>query len=181
MPICKICLTSFPNHIMIDGKVKNVQNRRFCIQCSPFGKHNTRQLDQLSPVHMNKKNCPRCKTEKPGNEFYKRRKGNDFSVYCKRCTSEETIERQHKFKEKCVQYKGGKCQHCGYSQCNAAMEFHHIDPTKKDFTISHSKLTSFNLSIMTELDKCVLLCCRCHREEHQKMVGILGLEPRIQN
>jgi len=43
------------------------------------------------------------------------------------------------------------------------MEFHHLDPSIKKFEISRAKNKSFN-DIKDELDKCVLLCNRCHRE-----------------
>lgn len=52
-----------------------------------------------------------------------------------------------------------------------AFDFHHPDPLEKDFTISE-KMTSWK-RIKPELDKCVLLCCRCHREVHD------GLLPRF--
>lgn len=39
-------------------------------------------------------------------------------------------------KLKAIEYKGGKCQICGYNKCTGALEFHHLDPTKKDFNIS---------------------------------------------
>ena len=35
-----------------------------------------------------------------------------------------------------VDHKGGKCERCGYMKCIDALEFHHIDDTKKDFSIS---------------------------------------------
>ena len=44
------------------------------------------------------------------------------------------------------------------------MDFHHLDPAEKDFTIS-DRMTSFE-AIKKELAKTVLLCCRCHREVH---------------
>lgn len=171
MPICKICNTSFPNHISVNGKVRNLQNRKYCIKCSPFGEHNTRKIDKKSPLEVNKKFCPRCKKEKLGNEFYKRRSDKDFSPYCKECSKEEVICRQRKFKKKCIDYKGGECSECGFSTCDAAMEFHHLDPSKKDFSISRLKLTSFDNRVIKELDKCILLCANCHRMVHTKMVG----------
>ena len=47
---------------------------------------------------------------------------------------------------------------------------HHLDPSKKEFTISQ-RMTSFE-AIQPELEKCVLLCSNHHREVHE------GLHPR---
>jgi hypothetical protein len=168
MPTCKICKLNFPNIIKVDGKEKNVKNRKYCIICSPFGIHNTKQLHLQSPVNIGKKLCPRCHIEKLANCFYMRRDGKDFSVYCKKCSCEEVIERQRKMKHKCVIYKGGSCEICGYNKCDSALEFHHLDPSKKDFSISNMKKTTYNKKIELELDKCRLLCANCHREEHIK-------------
>ena len=68
----------------------------------------------------------------------------------------------------CIEYKGGKCENCGYNKYEGALEFHHIDVSKKDFSISRAKLTSFSDDVKLELDKCRLLCANCHREEHRK-------------
>jgi hypothetical protein len=65
-----------------------------------------------------------------------------------------------------VEYKGGKCSSCGYNKCIAALEFHHLDPSKKDFSISSSGNTRSWNKVKEELDKCVLLCSNCHREVH---------------
>jgi hypothetical protein len=35
-----------------------------------------------------------------------------------------------------IAYKGGECSICGYNKCVAALEFHHLNPSEKDFTIS---------------------------------------------
>lgn len=172
MPNCNLCHSDFPNHLVIDGKLRNVSNRKFCLICSPFGKHNTKKLNQLSPMDIGKKRCPRCLNEKSGDEFYKRRNGKDYSVYCKQCTSDETIERQQRFKRQCVEYKGGKCEKCGYNKCIAALDFHHKNPKDKDFSIAHVKLTTFTDLIKQELDKCQLVCANCHREIHARMVKL---------
>lgn len=66
-----------------------------------------------------------------------------------------------------VNYKGGKCSYCGYNKCITALEFHHQDPLQKDFSISGS---SYSIERMKqEVDKCILLCSNCHREEHEKL------------
>lgn len=71
-----------------------------------------------------------------------------------------------KLKERLVEYKGGKCEICGYNKCITALEFHHLDPGKKDFTIGSSKVLSFE-KCKQEVDKCILVCSNCHREIHE--------------
>ncbi len=110
--------------------------------------------------------CKRCNQTKPVSDFYQKRRSKGFVTYCKKCSKEQVIERQRRFKKLCVDYKGGKCADCDYDRCIAALEFHHIDPFKKDFTISEGKLKQFTDKIKKELDKCLLVCCRCHRERH---------------
>ena len=68
------------------------------------------------------------------------------------------------FLAKIKQAKGGRCEKCGYNTCLGALEFHHIDPTQKDFTISNDH---FRLEeAIEESKKCILLCANCHRELH---------------
>ena len=117
--------------------------------------------------------CKRCNETKTKEEFYRRRTGKDLSPYCKICSNQQTVERQRKFKQKCVEYKGGKCERCGYDTYLGALEFHHKDPSGKDFSVSKARLTTFNENIEKELDKCSCLCANCHREEHAKVKGLL--------
>ena len=72
-----------------------------------------------------------------------------------------------KQKKKAVEYKGGKCVVCDYSKCLAAMDFHHKNPLEKDGygTGALKSHWSFEKN-KKELDKCVLVCVRCHREIH---------------
>lgn len=90
-----------------------------------------------------------------------------------------------RLKEMAVEYKGGKCQLCGYCKCNGSLHFHHVNDNTKSFTIS-GKSISFT-RIKPELDKCILVCANCHGEIHnnlidlptlEKMVAPLGIEPR---
>ena len=69
-----------------------------------------------------------------------------------------------KTKELLVEYKGGKCEFCGYDKCIEALEFHHIDETTKEFAISGS--TKSLEKQKKEADKCYMLCANCHRELH---------------
>jgi hypothetical protein len=49
--------------------------------------------------------------------------------------------RREKVRLMAVSYKGGRCQVCDYDRCIEALEFHHLDPTQKDFGISHKGYT----------------------------------------
>lgn len=70
-------------------------------------------------------------------------------------------------KQKAVDYKGGKCICCGYSGCLAAMDFHHRDPSQKEGYGTGALKTHWTFEKnKPELDKCELVCVRCHREIH---------------
>ena len=66
-----------------------------------------------------------------------------------------------------IQFLGGCCNQCKYNKNMSALEFHHLDPSKKDFQLDVRKIANTNLeSLKKELDKCILLCANCHREKH---------------
>lgn len=65
-----------------------------------------------------------------------------------------------------IDYKGGKCIFCVYSKYIGALDFHHIDPAKKNFKLSMEELYRSWKVIIEEVDKCVLICANCHREIH---------------
>lgn len=85
---------------------------------------------------------------------------------CRKCRVDAVDKRRRTLKIKAVRYKGGSCIKCGYDKCLAALEFHHINPTEKDFSISSYGHTKSWELIKTELDKCILVCANCHREIH---------------
>lgn len=84
---------------------------------------------------------------------------------CKQCNVEAVQRRRYKIKEKAVEYLGGKCCKCGYNKCLGALDFHHKDPSKKEFRIAESNTKSWDRT-KKELDKCILVCANCHRELH---------------
>lgn len=72
-------------------------------------------------------------------------------------------------KQRLINYKGGKCEICGYNKDSpSAYDFHHINPQDKSFTISKYAKLKFDI-LREEVDKCMLLCCRCHAELHDKV------------
>lgn len=80
-------------------------------------------------------------------------------------------------KQKLVEIAGGKCVLCGYDKCQAAMEFHHLDQSSKDFAVTGGRVTRRFELMVAEVRKCVLVCANCHREIHQ---GLFSLEELTQ-
>jgi hypothetical protein len=79
------------------------------------------------------------------------------------------FSKRHQIKHKLVVYKGGKCQKCGYNKIQYlnAFDFHHRDPSIKTSDISTFRTSYENL--LLEVDKCDLLCSRCHAEIHEDL------------
>lgn len=104
--------------------------------------------------------CKHCGETEPS-KFWPKMK-----TTCRSCHGKDIAQRLRDTRDAAINLKGGKCQHCGYDRCNAALEFHHTDPTQKD----PLGLRKTNLeSLMREVDKCILLCSNCHREEHVRL------------
>lgn len=82
---------------------------------------------------------------------------------------DSVLKRRKNLKIMSTQYKGGKCSMCGYDKCIDALEFHHLDPTEKDFSIASSGYTRSWEKIRNELDKCMLVCSNCHKEIHYEL------------
>lgn len=95
--------------------------------------------------------------------FYEK-SGRNGRWKCLKCESELAVLKKQKYKLKMIQYKGGKCEICGYDKNIAALEFHHLNPETKSFTISATQHSWENTK--KELDKCICLCANCHRELH---------------
>lgn len=85
---------------------------------------------------------------------------------CKKCRSEQVQKRRDKLKLMAVEYLGGCCSRCGYSKSVKALQFHHKDPTQKEFGIAYKGYTRSWEAVKTELDKCELVCANCHAELH---------------
>jgi hypothetical protein len=59
--ICKKCNNEFPFHVVVEGKKRNLKTRKFCLDCSPFGKRNTKDLTKDTSVAY----CKDCDESKP--------------------------------------------------------------------------------------------------------------------
>lgn len=143
---CELCGKRFPQRQLVDGVYKNLQRRKYCFECSPFGSGNTRKLDGSSEE-----------------ELVEKKKAADKEKY-RKWQDKARLER----KAKLVEMLGGKCQRCGYDKCLAALSFHHRDPTEKKFALSVKGLCHKWDDIVEEAKKCDLLCMNCHAEEHNE-------------
>jgi hypothetical protein len=86
------------------------------------------------------------------------------SYRCLRCRQERVAERRRAVKRILVSEAGGCCSRCGYDRCIAALQFHHLDPATKSFTLSKNGATQSIERAREEARKCILLCANCHAE-----------------
>ena len=92
---CRKCGEKIPNWYKIDGKNKNLSNRKFCLKCSPYRGHNTKSIDPSSPL----------KKKKPYSQW---------SEKAKQKGKENIYKRGWKRKKNLVELYGGSCKKCGY-------------------------------------------------------------------
>jgi hypothetical protein len=83
----------------------------------------------------------------------------------KKCNACNTKLRRLRNKLKAIELLGGKCIDCGYNDHPAALEFHHKEPSEKEFSIGMVANKSW-ASIEKELKKCELVCSNCHKIKH---------------
>lgn len=128
--------------------------------------------------------CIKCQTVCPKENFYRYR-NNAPHQWCKGCVRQKAVVSQHRFKLEAIAYKGGVCVDCERMPHPAAMTFHHLDPSQKNYQLSAAREKTLSEAVKRELDKCVLLCRNCHAIRHVeywnpgdfKEVGRPGVEP----
>lgn len=88
-----------------------------------------------------------------------------------KCQKKRGVERKIYF----INKMGGCCSKCGYKDNIAALDFHHINPEEKGFQVDMRRLSNTSMDkLQEELNKCVVLCARCHREIHNpELQGLL--------
>ena len=148
--ICVACAREFPAKMVIDGKVRSLYRRSFCLECSPFGDHNTSKV----PLGLRSTEDAMKARRDRRREQYRRSLG------------------RRRRKADLVAAYGGRCVDCGYSTCPDALQFHHRDPATKSFGLGH-----FNGSLarlVAEAEKCDLVCANCHRVRHAREAPASG-------
>lgn len=103
--------------------------------------------------------CRTCGVE--GSEhFYKNAK-----YQCKACWNARTAKTGKDKLKQLRDERGGRCERCGYDRCDAALQWHHLDPTQKEFSIGKRRGLDLE-QLRAETSKCQLLCANCHSEVH---------------
>ena len=131
--MCRLCESRFPNWAVVHGQRRSLSHRKYCLDCSAWGGHNTRQLEQPPPTHDPSRwlRCSRCKQVKPLEEFYRRRDGRRPRSWCKACNLEQRKRRSHEDRYAALlHYSGGdiRCACCG----ERTMEFLGLDHVNND-------------------------------------------------
>lgn len=122
--------------------------------------------------------CKKCGVLKHSSDFYNVKRNNSILKYsyCISCSKVEHKKNDKRplYKLELLKLAGGKCCICGYDKCSSALEFHHINPQDKDFSISTFMIRSKGTLELAlgEIKKCVLLCSNCHREFHAGLIKL---------
>jgi hypothetical protein len=103
-------------------------------------------------------------------EFVQR--GDTGSWRCIPCRSEAVTDRRRRVKAILVAEAGGACVVCGYDRCLAALQFHHLRPEEKRFSLGDKGLARSLEKARAEARKCVLLCANCHAEVEAGVVRL---------
>lgn len=160
MPTCLKCNIEFPNRVEIDGKIRNLSRRKFCLTCSQFAKRKLIEDLNTKLELIGKKFCSSCQKEHVINNFHL-----TISI-CKQCQNKLRRNKKRRRKLLAIQLLGGECQQCCGKFHPCAFDFHHKDSKQKDFNIGKAMDSMSWRAIKKELDKCILLCSNCHRSKH---------------
>lgn len=92
-----------------------------------------------------------------------------------RAANREKIRKRDKEKRQqrlnqAIERLGGRCNLCGEEYPSCVYDFHHLDPSTKEFTIGENMFVSEE-RFFNEVDKCVLLCANCHRITHMEVAS----------
>ena len=129
---------------------------------------------------METKRCFVCKKRKPLEQFNRKATTTDgLQGKCKSCSSDMSKEHyrrnrgdyiarnkryRQEFLDRINEYKSGKpCADCGGSFHFCAMDFDHLDPTKKVAPIARLRVLGSWTRVLDEIEKCELVCANCHR------------------
>lgn len=143
--ICLLCKDNKP--VEEYGGEDNLE--RICIACKKA--HEKPKCVFKPDIRI----CPCCERE------HKNKREN----ICHSCSS---VYIRYKKKTYFTSLIGGKCSKCGLDDI-ICLDFHHVDPKTKEFTLGGQTEHRSVEEIEIEVRKCILLCAHCHRKEHSAL------------
>lgn len=136
--------------LLFDGK-PIPDGKKYCPSC----KH----LLDLSSFSAKGNACKSCATQRAKNWRVVKENNPDW----RKERNAQLADNNRKLKRKMVELMGDVCNDCVQQYPDYVYDFHHLDPSQKDFNIGSSRNWS---KIEKELSKCVMLCANCHRIRH---------------
>lgn len=127
-------------------------------------------------MSVNNRECVVCERDKPLTDYYSagvKRGKKHLRRKCKECYETVKAHRRYFNRDWLKEIKSGmECSSCGYSKKThksfktQALQFHHHQDNKS-FEVSNGVNRGMSIEkIKEEMDKCVVLCSRCHAESH---------------
>lgn len=152
--ICNNCENIFELKVTINNKIKKLSNaRKYCLTCSP---------PNINPMFIKRNNllCTICNQSNPQN-----------GEICMKCAKKK--QKEEKRENIIYGIVGTACWYCNYDKGMKGipiLDFHHLNPSDKIFGINRRTNTHKWDKVYDEIKKCALLCSRCHREVHTKLI-----------
>lgn len=134
-------------------------------------------------MNQHNKFCSGCLQNLPLSDFgINKSKIDGKQTQCKQCRNkyakqhyrshrryyyDKSADRREQLRQQLEEYKRQlACEKCGYNEYMCALDFHHIDDTK-EINISDVCRHGWSFQrLLTEIQKCQVLCANCHRVIH---------------
>ena len=127
---------------------------------------------------MESKKCVRCNKDKAIDKYWSagikngKKHLRQTCITCYRKVKKDYLKRKRDWYNNLK--KNLSCDECGYSNLthksfsSHALQFHHYEDNKT-FTVADGIYIGYSRKKITEeINKCKVLCSRCHAEEHDK-------------
>ena len=118
--------------------------------------------------------CKDCKelldlTKFNSKGYNTKKSGERVKTYRSKCANCYKVNKAHILDAIVVEiFNKYACSKCGYDRCKSAIDFHHLEPSEKEYNPSSIRRRDSSV-IRKELMKCIILCSNCHRELHARL------------
>tara|TARA_R110000782_G_C14621619_1_gene393317 strand:+ start:111 stop:608 length:498 start_codon:yes stop_codon:yes gene_type:complete len=138
---------------LVDGK-EVPEGSKYCNSCS--------SVKNISLFSSRGGSCKECANARARN-YYAGVK--EDAIWLQKRNKKVTDDGQQK-KQRAVDFLGGKCIDCSGVFPLPVYDFHHLDPSVKEYNLGDRLRKKDFSGLEQELKKCVLLCANCHRIRH---------------